>query len=116
MVLVVAIGRGAEQGASVTNVLIDILLIGIVAFAASKRIGRQRAPNPAGQNSFVPRGPPKVTSVDASTPVAPTHRIETATTLPAYILHGDRAGGDGDRMAETLAIMSGPGICTPRQS
>lgn len=116
MILVVANARDAEQGAGVTNVLIDIVLLGIVAFAASKRIGRHRAVSPAGPNSFVSREQPVAVAVEAPTRATAAPRAEAAMTLPAYILGGERAVGSGDSMAETLAMMSGPGICTPRQS
>lgn len=99
------------------NLLIDIVLVGIVAFAARKRVGRQRVVDPAGPlrpTSFVPREPPKAVSVAAPTRAAPTDQTETSPASPAYLLSGQRAAGRRDKMAETLAMMSGPGICTPR--
>jgi len=102
----------------VTNVLIDIILVGIVAFAARKRMGGRRVVNPAApaeRTTFVLREPPKAASVEAPICAAATNRTETSVALPAYIVSGRRTGGSGDRMAETLAMMSGPGICTPRQ-
>jgi hypothetical protein len=101
----------------VNSVLIDIVLVGIVAFAARKRVGRQRVVDPAGparQTGFVPREPPKAGSVAAPTRAATTDQAETSAASPTYLVGGQRAGGRRDSMAETLAMMSGPGICTPR--
>ena len=100
-----------------TNVLIDIILVGIVAFVARKRGGSRRVVNPAGPlqpTGFVPREPSKAVSRAAPTVAAPTSQTDIPVASTTYLVSGQRAAGRGDSMAETLAMMAGPGICTPR--
>jgi hypothetical protein len=97
----------------VTNVLIDIVLVGIVAFVVRKRArGRRVTPASPTPARFVPREPAPALA-EASTPVTTTSRPETGAASRAYLLGGRPAAGRSDRMAEAMAMMSGPGICTP---
>jgi hypothetical protein len=107
----------------VTHILVDIILVSAVAFWAARQIGRGRAITPTNVPEVMPEQRP-MTSVPRVRPET-ARAIKTASAkasiqtpmsvgFPHYLLDGRRAGERGDRMAETLDMMSGPGICTPK--
>ena len=118
----VAIFAMKEQGADVTHILIDVVLVSAVAFLAARRISGRRAITPTSVPEAGPELRPR-TSVRRERPeTAPAKSTASATAsiqtpisvgFPHYLLGGQRAGKRGDRMAETMDMMSGPGICTP---
>jgi hypothetical protein len=126
--------EGAGDG--VAHILIDIVLIGFVAYAATRRKGRPRASTPTaraasrpepGPHEAVRRAVPETTltkptvgkkteaqaAIQAPTFRVPTSRAATPTASSHYLLGAQRTDGRRDRMAETLEMMAGPGICTP---
>lgn len=110
------------MGADVTNIVVDLVLIGAVAFFVTKRSGKQRAiiptnmpeiglgQRPEASTRREPRDPARAKKTASS--IAPIQIPATASS-PHYLLGGRHADARGDRMAEALAMMSGPGICTP---
>jgi hypothetical protein len=106
----------------VTHILIDIVLVGAVAFSAARRIGRRRAITPTsvpevrpeqGATTSVRREPPETARAKQTESATASIQTPTSPGFPQYLLGARRAGESGDRMAETLEMMSGPGICTP---
>jgi hypothetical protein len=106
----------------VTNIVIDMVLIGAVAFFVAKQRGKQRAIIPSNgpeigleQRPEAParREPPALARAGTTAPATASTQIPAPAGSPHYLLGDRRAGARRDRMAETLAMMSGPGICTP---
>jgi hypothetical protein len=109
----------------VTQILIDILLIGVVAYVVTRRKATPRViaptPEPEARPSDQPepairRAPPQpVAARKPAAPIAPRAipAAHTPTTSPHYLLGGPHPGQRRDAMAETLGMMSGPGLCTP---
>ncbi len=102
-----------------TNILIAICLLGAVSFIP-KLFGRRRSITPRIEK---PRPEPRIT-IDARRKPEETARVDSAATawidpaasagLPDYLLSGRHPDGSVDRTAAMMDMMSGPGICTPR--
>ena len=111
------------MGADVAHILIDIVLIGVIALFTTKKLGKRQAVIPAS----VPEGWLEQPGIARREPFEPAHAeppppVPAATGLPAsadspsYLLGGRRTGRRSDRMAAALAMMAGPGICTPNET
>lgn len=100
--------------------LIDVLLVIMIAFFVVRQKARRQTVTP-GPEPEIRRDLPSRPSPPATHRGPP--RAARATTVPvqrrdpaparghSYLLGGRRGGG---RMAATMEVMAGPGICTPR--
>jgi len=96
-----------------TSFLAMIVSVAVVAMARSYS-GRVRLPepmfDPAADDDLTPTPEPRPSTWTAPRdPVAAPAEDATATA-PGCLLGPDRAG----RTAATMAMMAGPGLCTPR--
>lgn len=98
-----------------------ILFLGALAFFGVRLFGRRRPVAP-GTERAAERGRVdaaimrrrRSATERAAEPVADAIEAGAPGGSRAYLLGGRRAGGAGDCMAEVMDMMSGPGLCTPR--
>ncbi len=105
-----------------------ILILGVFAFFAARLLGGRRAVTPRiAQERIVQEAlsEPRVATAVRREPLAKVRpargakaatvpiMAETPAGAPGYIL-GGRRGGPLDTMAAVMDVMSGPGVCTPR--
>jgi hypothetical protein len=100
------------------NIVLDIVLIGaFAAFAIRSRRRRRTAPpemEHGAQQTRIAVSVRRESPAKARTqPVTPPMAPATPVRRPDYLL-GGRATGAADRVAATMDMMSGPGLCTPR--
>jgi hypothetical protein len=98
-----------------------IVLLGAMAFAALRLLGRRRkavpvaAPRRASERTI---GQSVSQAPQATRPTQPmiavAKHVEPAVIQKAYLLSSHRLGRRTDATAALLGVMSGPGLCTPR--
>lgn len=107
------------------SLLFTLFLLGAV-FTAFRRAARRQANLVDIDSAFEPLLEPEPLPYEPVPPpvrVAPVAKVAMtpaaisvprAATSPAYLLSRRRSGDGRDRTAETMAMLSGPGLCTPR--
>jgi hypothetical protein len=98
-----------------------IVLLGAMAFAALRLLGRRRKAVPVAAPRRVSErtvGQSVRQAPQATRPTQPiiavAKHVEPAAVHKAYLLSSRRPGRQTDATTALLDVMSGPGLCTPR--
>ena len=101
-----------------THLLIDVILLGVVWQFAAMLFKRTRIVAPSTQATQKPARPAvkavgtrSIGRIDAEHPQVATGQM----IGPSYLLGTENAGKSADGTRAMLEMMSGPGVCTPRE-